>query len=270
VLSDRYWKLKPRRAELRQASPRPWLKKMNYQPTFQPVFAEVPEGWKARWRLIREFVERWFGFPMGDVGGQRSRVKQVEKALQLRLPPALQEWVAYVSDLAPRRRFLRNDHEFRDLGESILIMADHESRIGFLVSKKKLTLPDPPAIWVDMPMDHRGLIPHVTTLAFQYLMQFWGPWGWKGAAGLLTAKVSAPKPLLRDLTKAFPVQSKFDDVLSFESDNMVARLGPDWFNASTSQRFEVQVREPVSREQIPNFLLEMNADYSDGILDRRA
>ncbi|MBY0231483.1 MAG: TIGR02996 domain-containing protein [Gemmataceae bacterium] len=69
--SDRYWKLKPRRNELRAASDEDWLEAMRYGTDCPPLFAHgVPEGVKERWRLVREFVERWHKEPMPDVGGR--------------------------------------------------------------------------------------------------------------------------------------------------------------------------------------------------------
>jgi uncharacterized protein (TIGR02996 family) len=70
IYSDVYWELKPRRRELLKVVEKPWLKQMGYGGTdYQPVFADIPDGWKERWRLLREFVERWYQIPMDDVGG---------------------------------------------------------------------------------------------------------------------------------------------------------------------------------------------------------
>ncbi len=71
IYSDLYWKLKPRRRELLPFAPRPWLKNMGYNDgtVCRPVFADIPDGWKERWRLLREFVDRWYQIPMPDVGG---------------------------------------------------------------------------------------------------------------------------------------------------------------------------------------------------------
>src|SRR5262245_65538807 len=70
---------------------------------YEPVFADVPAGWKERWRLLREFTERWHAVPMGDVGGPiksaRNKNKEVDPALLTAAPPALREWVAFIRDL---------------------------------------------------------------------------------------------------------------------------------------------------------------------------
>src|SRR5262245_61394902 len=60
VFGDRFWLLKARRNELRERTPPAWLEAMRYGTDCLPLFAHgVPDGWLERWRLIREFVERW-------------------------------------------------------------------------------------------------------------------------------------------------------------------------------------------------------------------
>src|SRR3954468_15092013 len=102
VWSDRYWELKARRNELWGRCPLEWLEATGYDGSYyDPVFRDgVPDGWRQRWRLIREFTERWHGVEVPDVGGQRTQVAQAEERLGMELPPFLQEYVAYVHDLA--------------------------------------------------------------------------------------------------------------------------------------------------------------------------
>src|SRR5262245_45158822 len=62
VFSDRYWQLKARRNELRVLAAPGWLEAMRYGTDVWPLFGHgVPDGWRERWRLIRELVERWHG-----------------------------------------------------------------------------------------------------------------------------------------------------------------------------------------------------------------
>ncbi len=75
--SDRFWQLKTRRNELRAQAPSEWLQAMRYGTDCLPVFAHgIPEGWRERWRLIREFVERWHRRPLGDVGGRAKSARR--------------------------------------------------------------------------------------------------------------------------------------------------------------------------------------------------
>jgi uncharacterized protein (TIGR02996 family) len=71
VFADRFWELKPRRNELRAKAGAHWCERMRYGTECEPVFRHgIPDGWRDRWRLIREFTERWHGIPMPDVGGR--------------------------------------------------------------------------------------------------------------------------------------------------------------------------------------------------------
>src|SRR5262245_56433541 len=101
VWSDRYWELKARRNELWVRCPLEWLEATGYDGSYyDPVFRDgVPDGWRQRWRLLREFTERWHGIEVPDGGGRRAEVRQAEERLGLELPPSLREYVAYAHDL---------------------------------------------------------------------------------------------------------------------------------------------------------------------------
>ena len=100
VFSDRFWHLKKRRNELRRQVPSEWLEAMAYGTNCEPVFVHgVPDSWKERWRLIREFTERWHQIPLPDVGGRLEDIWGTELVLGRRLPQAIQEWVAFFFDV---------------------------------------------------------------------------------------------------------------------------------------------------------------------------
>src|ERR1700722_13986852 len=82
VWSDRFWELKPRRNELRETVDASWRETMGYGLDVPPTFAHgIPDGWRERWRLIREFRERWYGIPMSDIGGRQDEIRAVEERL---------------------------------------------------------------------------------------------------------------------------------------------------------------------------------------------
>src|SRR5438093_1127867 len=49
ICSDRYWELKPRRNKVRKKCDKKWLEQMRYGTDYEPVFRDVPEGWRERW-----------------------------------------------------------------------------------------------------------------------------------------------------------------------------------------------------------------------------
>ena len=96
VFADRFWELKPRRNELRTLAGAEWCGHMRYGTECEPVFRHgIPDGWRERWRLIREFTERWHRIPMPDVGGRQKEIAEAETRLGRELPPSVGEWVAF-------------------------------------------------------------------------------------------------------------------------------------------------------------------------------
>jgi uncharacterized protein (TIGR02996 family) len=271
IYSDRYWTLKPRRAELRRTLDRVWLERMNYhQMTYEPVYREVPDGWKERWRLIREFAERWFAVPMSDIGGRKKEIEKIEQDQKVTLPPSLKEWVAFIADL--QENDIRvdieygNETEFWAWEDGLLFLAHDGRRITYSTQKEHLKQPDPPVAW-DYVGAWTGVVPHVTTLAFEfvrYLIKFQRD---KTAGGFST-KVKLTRKLIGQLTSEFPVHSRFDECHSFESSNMIAWIAPNWFGPSSDLAFHVEVQRWLEQEEIPDFIWEM-AQHNDALHTRR-
>jgi uncharacterized protein (TIGR02996 family) len=65
--SDRFWELRPRRAQLKQGVADDWLIALGYN-VYRPLFTKMPAEREHRWRLITEFIETWHG-PLGDSPG---------------------------------------------------------------------------------------------------------------------------------------------------------------------------------------------------------
>jgi uncharacterized protein (TIGR02996 family) len=103
VFTDDYWHLKSRRNELRKQCPPDWLAATGYDGSrYDPVLRHgLPDDWKGRWRLVREFTERWYGIHLGDVGGRQEEIRAEEERLGRPLPPSVREYVAYALDLDP-------------------------------------------------------------------------------------------------------------------------------------------------------------------------
>src|SRR5262249_47007434 len=99
VHEDRYWELKECRNKLRKRADPEWLRRTGYGMNYEPVFRDVPDDWRGRWPLLREFVERWYGIPTGDLGRRRREIRHVERRLGRTLSPAIREWVAFHADI---------------------------------------------------------------------------------------------------------------------------------------------------------------------------
>jgi uncharacterized protein (TIGR02996 family) len=272
IYSDRYWELKPRRRALLRSVKGPWLDQMGYGGTdYQPVFADVPTGWTERWRLLREFTERWYQIPVGDVGGPlkplprpRGRPSLEEEAgrtvddamsdakVRAGLPPALREWVFFIRDLRlGLKGFGRGsgDRHLLDPGERIRFLFRDGGRDWCFVRAEHRRQPDPPVWWDSVasdPNDYSQLVaPHVTTLALQYLLTQYEPEFGEQPGAQKTAK-----PFARRLASYFPVRSDFDGTLIFERPNVIVLWMPQSLFTEEGPHLHVKVRPPANPDEV--------------------
>lgn len=112
IIEDGYWHRKDRRNELLADCTDEWREAMGYAAgRYQPVFTSIrsmedptiawpmPSDWKIRWRLIREFIERWHGIPMRDVGTVPPEVGEIEERTGLKVGEGVREWIALIREL---------------------------------------------------------------------------------------------------------------------------------------------------------------------------
>jgi uncharacterized protein (TIGR02996 family) len=273
IYADRYWEFKPRRNELREGCDPEWLRHLRYGTDYEPVFREVPEDWQGRWRLIRELLERWYGIPLGDVGGHRNEVRLREGRLSFRLPPGMKEWIALYADLRPKssrggrpsyqsermsawaKVFRDNFHvqHLQDLA-AVSLMLQWERDLYYAVRTEHLHVEDPPVDVYGLATGsglgsrfvHRGLIfPQVTTFAFYHI-------NFRLTQGVSTGCLRSPLRSQRDglelANAAFPVRSRFGEVRFFETTNLLAWVERDYLL--------VKAARPLSRPEFPACLRE--------------
>ncbi|MBO0697607.1 MAG: TIGR02996 domain-containing protein [Zavarzinella sp.] len=263
AFADRYWELKPRRNELRQQADPDWRAVFGYGTVARPLFGHgIPDDWKGRWRLIREFVERWHGKPMGDVTGDADDVRALEERLGYAFPPAVREWGAFAGEF-------RKDSEFpvvlRDLyflgpvedesGISLLLQADGDG-FGWAVRYEDLGNPDPLVYEYGSELaglgnpyrDHNQALYTVTAFFLAYV---WG--NVHGQGGSLGVEVDDPAPLIRELEATFPAQSRYRNIVIYEADDFLVQL---YDNPGRAMGLEVEVARPMPREAVPAFLWE--------------
>jgi uncharacterized protein (TIGR02996 family) len=264
VFSDRYWLLKLRRNELRAQAPVNWLETMGYGFDCKPLFGHgVPDGWKERWRLIRELVERWHLWPLGDVGGRENEIREVEARLGRILPPSVREWVAFAHDVRRSEHYhdvLRDVYQMEDLAaqSAVSLLLQAEGDYHWAVRHEDFAIPDPPVYGFHWDLDLRDestFVPDqnnpvnvaVTGFALGYAMGYIHAKG-----GGFSTEVADSAKLIRDLKETFPIQSQFGQSDLFETDNILVRLSPSY--RSSHQRITVEVARPLPREAIPAFL----------------
>jgi uncharacterized protein (TIGR02996 family) len=259
AFADRFWALKPRRNELRQLADPDWLASFGYGTVVRPLFGHgIPDDWKGRWRLIREFVERWHGIPMGDVGGHADKVQEAETRLGLTLPAAVREWVAFAQEFREDPAFpivLWDVYHLEPVAEgraiSLLLQSDGDLCWG--VRNIHLDRPDPPVyeLQLEFTGDEDRFVPtgpdpdEETVSAFM-LSHVWG--STNGEGGGFGVDVGDPAPLIRDLEATFPAKSRFGDIAIYETDDILVQLYRE------GKGLEVEVARPLPAGAFPEFL----------------
>ncbi len=277
VWSDRYWELKARRNHLWTRCPLEWLEATGYDGSYyDPVFRNgVPDGWRQRWRLIREFTERWHGIDVPDVGGHREEVLQAEERLGLELPPSLREYIAYVYDLGvsspahdPRQyntlfhcAYFWLSHMHLHSAVSLIYYTLDCGTLG--IASEDLGEADPRTYFfyeaqdangayvpLGEPRDHLRptlFAPSLSLSIFQNLFIE------LPTAGDMETLLVRPDDWLVQLANDFPIHAQFDDAHIFETDEFLVLLrGPR--GVRSEHLVEAIVRRPVTIESIPSYL----------------
>jgi uncharacterized protein (TIGR02996 family) len=265
VFADRYWQLKPRQKELRRAVASEWLEAMHYGSDCQPLFGHgVPDGCAERWRLIREFANRWRGLALGDVGGRVDEIRAIEFRLGRTLPAAVRAWVAFAHDVRQNAHYfdvLRDFFVMDDLADqpAVSLLLQCEGDYYWAVRHADWHLPDAPVHgfhWEDnededgetlVPDQANPLASTVTAFALYYVMS-----NTTGQGGGFTTEVARPAKLLANLEKTFPVHCRFEHTDIFETENILV-----WLTATGSKsamRLRFLLAKPMADEALPKVL----------------
>lgn len=188
IYSDEYWQQKPRRNELRSRCNSDFLQALDYGQVYTPVFSDVPDDWRSRWRLIREFTERWFRVSMPDVGRVGNDSVKLGSQIGRDLSPAIIEWMAFTDDLQNGNRqraskMLRDGRSIEPLEEhaSLSLNLQSEGDVHWAVFYDDFGEDDPPVhtYFLDWDSDEEsfvrddseGSLP-VTEFALSFLMSY--------------------------------------------------------------------------------------------------
>lgn len=278
VWSDRYWELKTRRNELWENCPLPWLEATGYDGSYyDPIFRDgVPAGCRERWRLLREFTERWHGIPVPDIGGRRAEIREAEARLDMELPPSLQELVAYVHDLGasspahdPRGyNTLFHSASFvlyplhRHAALSLIHFTLSSSTLG--VRHEDLGTADPPTYFFDEVLEANGAtIPpsasrpdgsptfFAPTLSLSIFSNLFIQ---LPTVGNMEARGADADVWLPRLAGDFPIHARFDNAHIFETNELLVLVTRNGTAERCEYLVEAIVRRPIPAATIPAYL----------------
>jgi uncharacterized protein (TIGR02996 family) len=270
VTGDRYWTLKKTRTKLRKSADAEWLSAMDYGTHYEPIFHEVPTGWKERFRLAREFLDRWFlGYDLGDVfasrkatfkppiepppkrnlfaRGQDTEVKA--SAITKPFPPAIIEWATLTQEIGKVSILYTEDgYEFQYVPNwGLQILDFYQGRHVFFVKDDDWSTDDPIVHWTEYG-DTWGTFPSVSSLALRYVLSLTGNSDATATAAGYAHFGDYPKRIGKSLQNEGLAHSQFDDLEIFESRNLIATIGPDWTGRPS---LWVTARKPLTRKDLP-------------------
>jgi len=268
VWSDEYWQLKARRNELWTRFPIEWLEATGYDGSdYDPIFRDgVPDGVRERWRLIREFTERWHGVSVPDVGGRRDVIASEEARLGLTLPESVREFVAFAHDLELQGTGLGGVGR---LGPALLteqpmtyslnllesppalsLARCVDDDVVLLVAREDLTTPDPQTRHTFNPPELHE--PHLSLSVLS------GGFDALPTAGWFQSSFMDTNSIRNSLADFFPIHARFADADLFESPEvfvLVRGLRGCWADSMPPcHAVQVIVRRPVSAKRIPPYM----------------
>ena len=150
IYSDRYWELKPQRHAFQDYCKENfldrWLVQMRYHRRYEPVFTETPDDPHARWRLVREFIERWHGIRLLDANEERAKATELESQLGFTLPASIRQWIALADDLGEDfTKVFRDRLKIQPLRgcNAVSILMLSEGDVCWAIRYDQLKRPDP-------------------------------------------------------------------------------------------------------------------------------
>jgi uncharacterized protein (TIGR02996 family) len=265
---DRFWQAKQRRNRLRRRAPADWLAALRYAYP-APIFVHGwPDDVPGRWRLIREYVERWRGVVLPDGGGHRAAVVGIEARLGT-LSPSVREWIAFAFDVmharridphnaAQERRVLDDVYRMEELPAQDAISLFSNATFNWIVRRADLGEADPPAFgrfldnnepaaWHESISKHASVSELVLERAIATTRSPGGEFRGPTYGNLEIFR--------RRLALYFPIHCRLPERELFEGRNLFVHLVPTGDNRA---RIEVKASSQVPLETIPGFLREQS------------
>ena len=269
VWSDDYWAWKARRNELWTRFPIEWLEATGYDGSdYDPIFRDgVPDGVRERWRLIREFTERWHGVSVPDVGGRRDVVAREEARLGLTLPESVRELIAFTHDVGDEgndngsdwtnlNRSLHESSESfnRDPGNGLSFTGLDITGVG--VFEDYLSFTDPPIHYFGQRWsgDSTPTLAGPTTTAWMFQSLCWMLWHNYSLRG----RPQQPNTYVNQVAGGLSIHAHFDDAVVFEANEILVSI----YDVLPEAHVTVSARRLVPAASLPACLFE-DATCSD-------
>ncbi len=168
---DQYWKLKLERTVLREAIDVLWLDSHRFG-TRKERWAPLPwpDDTRARWRVVREFIEAYCGVPLGDVvevsyaGPLLTRVAPTEDE-RAAIGDSVRQWIAILDELQDNDSWFRVFRDSVSLGSVrgvdryFSLMVQGEGDYHWAIRHVDMFEPDPPVFAFDLNYELDRFVP---------------------------------------------------------------------------------------------------------------
>ncbi|MFO0850163.1 MAG: TIGR02996 domain-containing protein [Gemmataceae bacterium] len=248
---DRYWELKDAPEWLMLPVWQSWWELIGPVAERGPLFRDVPADWKSRWRVLRAFVERWWGVPMGDIDSRPKAADAAEEIAGRKLPPSVREWAMLLDEAPESRLDLVGRFERFDASGVTIIATSWGCRWG--VRDTDLRADDPPVIAYvnaeEYESDATGE-PFAATMTEFALIQLLRCWGYLNRQYEAVASFDGTAARWKASATGW---SRFGDALVFEWPGVVAALrGPgiwdrysEWMRSSDPTVHAIRQNESI-------------------------
>lgn len=228
------------------------------------MLGNFPQHWRDRWAVIREFIRRWHGVPLPDIGGQENRIRDVETKLGYALPPSCREWAALLLDLIDSKAFgcvLRDGLSLSELkhNKAVSLLIQGEADYHWAVKKEHLDKDDPPIDGftlnygdedpdLEFVFDKRWAS-QTSAWALSFILSYLYI-----RSDSLGCSVGEDNSLENKLSHTFRVKLDLESNQIYEAKNMIAFVSQNWFGSG--RHLSVFLWKPLPRHAIPEFLWE--------------
>jgi hypothetical protein len=244
--------------------------------SYFPIFTNLSADPAERWELIRSFIESWYNINIPNIE-QTNQIAAIEQRLGFVLPYSFQQYIHISSQLLALKYTFQNGQKsnsfsniFRDCFEvkylkehdAISLMIQGEGDFYWAIKKSDLHMDDPKVygygLDYECPTNEKfdffgEVYQTITSFVLNHIFSYVNG---SGGFGIQTHHVA---DLSQGLKSSFESHSKFDETEIFESENMIAFIQKDFFNAnSTKHSFVFHILDENKNAEIPPFVLELS------------
>lgn len=238
---------------------------------YTPCFTSMPADWAGRWTLLREFIRRWHGLPLGPVAAVSSLAYRQQQKLNRPLPPSMLEYMALLEELHHYESVwaLPDGANFEPIPGQNAISLFVDENAWSAVKEEHLHLDDPPVekYLSDYDRTDDGRFSwylteylSITEFVFDTIVRrrWCHPFSSLNSA---THHFKSESGLLDQLSREFPNSCVMGNCHIFEQTNITAWVSP--LPSDDDLFLQIHVFRPVSLQELPPCLVKLHKETGE-------